>query len=427
MVIHVVTAGETAMGIARRYGITLSNLLDTNGLAPDQTLVVGQTLVILFPNQTYTVQTGDSLSGIAAAFGVTVNDLLRNNPKLQGETAITAGETLIIDYMQEKEGDITVNGYAYDFINKSTLRRTLPYLTGLSIFSYGFNEDGSLNVPNDEPLLLAAQKYGVQPILVLTTLSKAGVFRSDLAVTLFLNESVKARLIDEVLAVMQTKGYAGVDVDFEFIPAENTAAFVDFVEELTARANALGFFTLVALAPKTSVDQRGLLYESHDYAALGAAANFSLLMTYEWGYKYGPPLAVAPINNVRRVLEFGVTQIPPQKILMGIPGYGYDWPLPFVQGETEARTISVPEALDIARKYGVEIEFDQTAQAPYFNYTDENGIAHEVWFEDARSIEAKLALIPELSLRGASYWTIMDWFPQNWAVANSLYNIRREN
>ena len=136
-------------------------------------------------------------------------------------------------------------------------------------------------------------------------------------------------------------------------------------------------------------------------------------------------MAVAPLNLVRQVLEFGVSPIPPEKIFMGIPNYGYDWPLPFVRGETRARTIGNVEAVDIARQYGAAIQFDPTAQSPYFNYTDENGIAHVVWFEDARSIERKLALIPELGLRGASYWTVMRWFPQNWAVLNALYNIRQ--
>lgn len=423
--IHVVTPGETLTGIAARYGVPLDRLIADNGLDPDEELVVGQTLVILFPEETYTVQEGDTLSGIAARYGTTVNALLRNNPQLGGESAITPGDTLVIRYMQEKQGTLSINGYAYPFIEPATLRRTLPYLTGLSIFSYGFEEDGTLIEPDDGWMLAAAREYGVMPILVLTTLSRGGSFRSELAGLLLTDDTVRENLIDNLLAVMQEKGYMGVDVDFEYIPSENAAAFADFVAELTARTNALGLITLVALAPKTSVDQPGLLYEAHNYAALGAAANYALLMTYEWGYTYGPPMAVAPLNNVRRVLEFGVTQIPPEKVLMGIPNYGYDWPLPYVMGETRARTISNAEAVNIARRERADIQFDPVAQAPYFNYTDDSGQAHVVWFEDARSIERKLALIPELGLRGASYWTVMRWFPQDWAVLNALYDLRQ--
>ncbi len=93
-----------------------------------------------------------------------------------------------------------------------------------------------------------------------------------------------------------------------------------------------------------------------------------LLMTYEWGYKYGPNMAVAPINMVRRVLDYAVTEIEPAKISLGIPNYGYDWPLPFVRGETEAVTIGNVEAVQIAITNNAAIQFDQTAMSPFFRY-----------------------------------------------------------
>lgn len=424
MMIHVVTPGETLTSIAQRYGVPLARLMTDNGLSEGQTLVVGQALVILFPQQSYTVQAGDTLTSIAAAYGVTVNQLLRNNPQLGGLPALAIGQTLAIDFIQERQGALSLNGYAYPFIQDTVLRTTMPYLTALSIFSYGFEETGALIPADDDAMLAAARAYGVAPVLVLTTLSRDGSFRSELAGLMLTDPAVQQRLIDELMTTMTAKGYAGVDVDFEFIPAENAAAFAAFVRTLTARANALGLFTTVALAPKTSANQPGLLYEAHDYAAIGAAANYVLLMTYEWGYTYGPPMAVAPLNMVRRVLDFGVTQIPREKISMGIPNYGYDWPLPFVAGQTRARTIRNLEAVDIARRYGAEIQFDETAQSPYFYYTAEDGVEHVVWFEDARSINQKLALIPEYGLVGAAYWTVMSWFPQNWAIANSVYTIR---
>lgn len=135
-------------------------------------------------------------------------------------------------------------------------------------------------------------------------------------------------------------------------------------------------------------------------------------------------MAVAPLPNVRRVVEYALTEIPASKIWLGVPNYGYDWPLPFVQGETRAQSIANQYAVSLALRYGAEIQFDQAAQTPWFRYTDENGVVHEVWFEDARSIRAKLALIPEYGLVGAGYWNLMRPFPQNWRVLNALYNIR---
>lgn len=137
-------------------------------------------------------------------------------------------------------------------------------------------------------------------------------------------------------------------------------------------------------------------------------------------YKYGPNMAVAPINMVRRVVDYAITEIPPEKIDLGIPNYGYDWPLPFIRGETVARTIGNVEAVQIAIRHGAVIQFDDTAQSPFFRYI-EDGIEHEVWFEDVRSITAKFDLITEYNLRGAGYWQLMRWWRANWTLLASRF------
>lgn len=146
---------------------------------------------------------------------------------------------------------------------------------------------------------------------------------------------------------------------------------------------------------------------------------------YEWGYTYGPPMAVAPLPNVRQVVEYALTEIPAGKIWLGVPNYGYDWPLPYIKGRTKATSISSQQAVALARQYRADIQYDEQVQSPWFRYTDENGVIHEVWFEDAQSIQAKLALIPEYGLIGAGYWNLMRDFPQNWLVLSSLYKIRQ--
>ena len=109
----------------------------------------------------------------------------------------------------------------------------------------------------------------------------------------------------------------GVDFDFEYIPRVYAADYVELVARTQRLLSPQGYLTSVALAPKVRADQPGVLYEGHDYAGMGRAADYCLLMTYEWGYTYGEPMAVSPINHVRRVLEYGLTEIPAEKILMG--------------------------------------------------------------------------------------------------------------
>ena len=423
MDIHVVQPGDSLYSIAQQYGVPMARLLSDNQLPNPGSLVVGQTIVIQYPQQVHTVLPGETLSSIAQQYGLTIRQLLRNNPVLRGEEDIFAGQELVLSFQQEKEGLLSVNGYAYPNIDRGLLQRTLPYLTNLTPFTYGFTPTGELVIPDDEPLLAAAKQMGVAPLLHLSTLTEGGSFSNELAHLVLNDMEVQNNLIANLLPVLTSKGYRGLDVDFEFVLAEDAQPYAQFITRLRSILSPMGLPVIVALAPKTSADQPGLLYEGHNYRLLSEAADQVLLMTYEWGYTYGPPMAVAPIRNVRQVVEYALTEMPAEKIWLGIPNYGYDWLIPYQQGR-RATSISNQYAVTLAARYGAAIRYDEQAQSPWFRYVDENGQEHEVWFEDARSIRAKLALIPEYGLYGAGYWNLMRPFPQNWLVLNALYNIR---
>ncbi len=423
MEIYVVRPGDTLFSVAASFGLSSSYLSALNQIPEDESLVVGQTIVIIYPEITHTVAPGESLSDIAELYGVTLNALFRNNINLGGRAEIFPGQTLVISQRGSSDTPLSVNGYAYPFISQELLSETLPYCTYLSPFTYGITGSGELVPLNDETLLSFARGYGRGALMHLSTLTEEGNFNSSLAEEVLASPEARENLARNILSNIRTKGYDGLDIDFEFIPADFAAAYAAFIGELRSLLNPFGYPVIAALAPKTSATQRGLLYEGHDYSLIGDAANYVLLMTYEWGYTYGPPLAVAPIPNVRRVIEYALMEIPPEKIYLGIPNYGYDWTLPFVQGESRAQSLSSEAAVSLARRFGAEILFDETARSPYFYYTDEQGRTHEVWFEDARSILAKLSLIKEYSLFGAGYWNLMRPFPQNWVVLNFEFNI----
>ena len=423
MTIHIVSTGETARSIAADYGVSPAFLIADNEIPSDGALAVGQTLVIRFPQQVHSVREGESLTSIAAAYGTTVRRLWQNNWQLGGGTALYPGQTLVISYLEPPIGRSFFNGYAYPFINTRLLNQQLPFLSSLTPFTYGINADGGLLPLNDDTLLSAARQHNTRPVLHLSSYTEEDTFDTQRAAMVLTDLEVQNQLIEELQRMTVRKGFAGVDVDFEYLPASLAAPYAAFLSRLRTLFNPQGKFIWAALAPKTSRDQPGLLYEGHDYAAIGAAVNGVLLMTYEWGYTYGPPMAVAPLPNVRQVVEHALTEIPAEKIFLGIPNYGYDWPLPFVQGTTRARSISNQEAIQLAIQYRIAIQYDETAQAPFFHYTDANGVIHEVWFEDARSMEAKLQLISDYGLRGGGYWNLMRPFSQTWLVLASLFEI----
>ncbi|MBR2038518.1 MAG: LysM peptidoglycan-binding domain-containing protein [Lachnospiraceae bacterium] len=376
----------------------------------------------------YVVRPGDTVGGIAAYYGIDVSQIIFDN-QLVYPYALAVGQALFIrGGVRMPDRSVFVSGYAYPFISMWVLEQTLPYLTYLPIFSYGFTSDGQL-IPSqvdDMPLIVTAKQFGTEPVLVLTPFGTDGQFNNLLINSVVNNPQYTENLIQNLLFLMDEKGYQGLDIDFEYILANDRDAFTAFVERVSEAMRENGYHTSVALAPKTSAVQRGLLYEGKDYPAIGAAADSVLLMTYEWGYTYGPPMAVAPINQVRRVVEYAVTEIPREKIDLGIPNYGYDWPLPFERGVTAANTINNIQAIQIALREGAEIMFDEVAQSPYFRYTNmADGIVHEVWFEDVRSLQAKFDLIREFDLRGCGYWQTMQWFRANWLLLSENFWINK--
>ncbi len=420
MEIYVVENGDTLQSIADRFRVSIERLAYDNNVIRDE-LTVGQALLIAIPQEVYTIQNGDTIESIAADFKTTALQIIRNNSYLLNEDFLLPGRQIVVRFLDVENRDIDVFGYAYGFIREDILEESCLYIGELLPFSYGYNPDGTLIPMNDDRLLSTAVRFGNRKRMVITPLDTNERFNNQLVVQVLTNVQMRENLISNILQTMAQKGYQALDIDFEFIPGEYRDAYVAFVSEMRERLNEQGYEVSVALPPKIADDQPGLLYEGIDYAGLGAAANSVFLMTYEWGYKYGPPMAVAPIPSVRRVLDYAVSVIPTDKIYMGIPNYAYDWPLPYERNVTEAETIGNAEAVRRAFQYGAQIQFDENAKAPFYYYV-RDGVEHIVWFEDVRSIMAKYDLIAEYRFRGGGYWNLMREFRQNLLYLNLIHS-----
>lgn len=373
----------------------------------------------------YVVKEGDTVDSIAFYFGISINSLIYAN-QLEYPYRLAIGQSmLIVDDLElsgllYRKNILRANGFAYPFISPWVLNETLPYLEEMSVFSYGFSEEGELIPPAlpVEWMINDALYKGVRPVLTLTPFGKDGQFNNYLIHRMLINERARGNLIANIVDTITEMGYEGVNIDFEFILSEDRDNFTQFVGDVTTAVNELGYEVTVDLAPKTSSTQSGLLYEGKDYMGLGNASKRAFVMTYEWGYTYGPAMAVAPINKVRQVLEYAITQIPSEKISMGIPNYGYDFTQPYIRGESKAKTIGNIEAVNIAINNNSIIMFDEISKTPFFSYVEDN-VTHEVWFEDARSIWEKYKLIKEYNLYGFGCWQIMQLFRPMWILSRA--------
>jgi spore germination protein len=314
-----------------------------------------------------------------------------------------------------------INGYVYPNQDISILKEMLPFLTYLSIFSYTVNSDGSINSIPDEELIKLARSYNVAPMMVITNIDSNDTFNSDLARSILTNEAAQDKLITNILINLKAKNYYGLDVDFEFIYPEDKVKYNNFLRKVVDALHPKGYKVSTAVAPKTSTDMTGLLYEAHDYEAHGKIVDRIIIMTYEWGYTYSEAMPVAPLDRVQEVIEYAVTVIPNDKILMGIPNYGYDFRVPRLEDEP-ATSISNFEAIQIGRENLVAIEFDDEAMSPYFNYMNKD-VVREVHFEDARSIKEKILLAIEYDLAGLSFWTLRTNFKPTWILIDYYLDV----
>lgn len=412
--------------IAQAYGTTVQSIVEANQIPEPGRLVVGQALVVPLKGQYYIVQPGDSLWSIGQRFQVNYLTLAQANG-LNPNALLMIGTSLYIPEPTKRSAEIL----AYveprgDEISETLLdqvREASPYLTYLAIFSFEARRDGSLKAPTINPLPEIAEQNNTGIAMAITNLEDYQ-FSAELARDIFQSVAVQNLLLDNIIAEAKRIGnISDIHFDFERISRDQREAYNNFLRRAVERLHAEGYTVSTALAPKTRADQPGEWFMGHDYKAHGEIVDFVMLMTYEWGYSAGPPMAVSPLPQVEQVVQYALTEIPANKILLGQNLYGYDWTLPFVQGGDYAEAISPQRAIEVAKRYNAAIQFDYTAQAPYFNYYDEQGRSHIVWFEDARSIQAKFDLVKRLNLRGVGYWKLGLPFPQNWQLIGANFNV----
>jgi spore germination protein len=424
MQIHVVKSNESLTTIARTYNTTVNDIVEANDIPNPNNLVVGQAMVIPIVGSFYYVQPGDNLWSIGQKTGVPYQQIASVN-RISLNQQLYVGFRLYIPQASKRRAEFNAyvepRGTSVAPILESSAREAAPYLTYLAPFSFQALRDGSLKEPllNNFPAIARANR---NVLMMVINNQENDQFSDELGRILLNDIPIQDRFLNNIVATAKKYGFRDIHFDFEFLRPADREAYNAFLRKAKARFQREGWLMSTALAPKTSATQKGKWYEGHDYRAHGQIADFVVIMTYEWGYSGGPAMAVSPIDQVRRVLEYAITEMPPNKIMMGQNLYGYDWTLPFVQGSV-AKAVSPQQAIELAARYKVQIQYDTKAQAPFFRYTAEDGKRHEVWFEDARSIQAKFNLIKELKIRGMSYWKLGLAFPQNWLLIVENFNV----
>lgn len=425
MIIHVVRPGDTINSISESYGLSVTRIIMDNDLQDPLNLVIGQTIVIVYPEVTHTVQEGDTLAGIADLYQTTIRELLRNNPFLSDRTELIPGETLIISY-GNKLGKMATNGFAYNFINKDILRKTLPYLTYLTVLNYQFTEDYQIVGEDDTEIIQMTLDAGVIPLLQVTSFITLSMETIEATLRILYNKEVQDLLINSYLKLLRESGYYGINITFSYIDSYNYPVYNNYLSRLQEQLSAEGFLTFVTIAPREILNINEITIDKIDYSLIGKLADGINLLHYDYSSNFGSPSQQTITFIGNEFIEYAKTIIPAEKIYAGLSVIAYDWPLPYEVGVTRANSLSTNTAIELARINGAVISYDEWAEAAYFYYdlnVEGAIIQHVVWFRDARSIETRANQMAQNGFRGLSIWNLMYFNKQMWLILNSQYEI----
>ncbi|WP_316569135.1 LysM peptidoglycan-binding domain-containing protein [Neobacillus sp. YIM B06451] len=415
MSVHVVRAGERLWQISKQYGVSIESIVRVNGLASASVIVPGLALYIPddgLASRVYRVKAGDALWKIAQRFRTTISSIAGANPGLDIHR-LRIGQVLVvpspIKLAMRTVGFLVPSGTTADLSVIDSLANQLTYV---AVVNYSFTAAGYAFAERDDSAIVArCKQLNIAPLLMIRNVTSSG-FSAELVGSVLANPTYRQHLAASIANLAATRGFRGVSLDLEFIPPARRNDFSLFLRDLKLR---LGNLLLhVNVHAKTEDLPTNRIVGAYDYAAIGAIADVMAVMTIDYGYPGGPPDPISPINWVEQVVKYAVSLVTPRKLMMAMALYGYDK----VVSTNAAKGLSVLAAQNHAISLGRPIQFDSTAQSPWYRYwsgTDE----HIVWFEDIRSFIKKTQLIDQYNLMGTTYWQISLPAPQNWAYVSS--------
>lgn len=323
---------------------------------------------------------------------------------LAGENHRTDGSAASFDAERR-----TVTGYVPYWDQQrafAVVRENLRIFDEVSPMWYSLDEAGNVVLADDEHTTVDRdevrflQDRGIRVIPTVANL-RNGEWTTETVQEVLHDPEKRTAHVRNIVDLAVRQGYDGMDVDYESLQAGDREVYSAFLRELGAALGAEGKVLTTSVHPKQSEPGPYEHNKAQNYRAIGKAADQVRVMTYDYHWDTSPPGPVAPVGWVDDVISWTVTQIPAEKVRLGVVLLGYDW---VIGGN--GSTVSYEQATARAREHDASISHVGPGHSPMFSYTDDRGREHEVWFEDARSVRPKLRLVEKYDLGGAFFWRL---------------------
>lgn len=287
--------------------------------------------------------------------------------------------------------------YPGDKLSQNSLVNSSRLVNQAAMFDFRIDSKGNISGKVSYEGIREAGKKGAKALMVVHNFIN-GAFDPWTGYGAVASAASRSNLVDNIVRIIENNGYDGVNIDLEGLPAEAKAGYNAFLKELGARLKARSKLLTVAIPAKTG-DAGNSWSGAYDYRTIGRLADYVVIMTYDEHWIGGPPGPVASLPWVKRVIDYSVSTIPPQKVLMGVGCYGYDWP-----AGQNGKTVKWKDLPGLIKSYG-NVKWDNYYSVPYLTYT-KNGVYHQVWFENQYSLAIKLKLAENYGLGGIAMWRL---------------------
>ena len=301
-----------------------------------------------------------------------------------------------------------------DTSSYNSMMKNADVINTIAPFWATLQADGTVTDRGGNDHMSVVNSAGQKDITVLLLVNNAKQEGDAVPIhTVLSNPELRSKAIQNFEAYIKKYNLAGINVDFEMVPAADRDNLTAFMRELYTRLKPQGYIVSIDVFPKQ--DENNDVAAAYDYAALSKYADKIMIMTYDNHGAWSGPGPIADIGWVEKSLNYALQFIPKDKLFLGLAAYGYDWSAKGTQS-LEHKAI-----MELAQQYGRQVQWDDTAKSPYFSYTAADGTAHTIWFENSESLKHKLALLTKYDIAGAAMWKLGEEDPAVWPVLRDKF------